>query len=83
MERLNQVIEYYLCCYINQQQDNWVQHLSVAQFAYNNSKYASTRTTPLKSLVGFDPKPPFKDHIEPSTIQTTQEHVEKLKEIRE
>jgi hypothetical protein len=43
----------------------------------------STRITPLKSLVGFNLKPPFKDHIEPSTVQTTQERVEKLKEIRE
>jgi hypothetical protein len=83
IERLNQVIEHYLRCYTNQRQDDWAQHLSAAQFAYNNSKHASTRTTPLRSLVSFDPKPLFKDHIEPSIIQTTQEHIEKLKEIRE
>jgi hypothetical protein len=39
--------------------------------------------TLLKSLVSFNPKPPFKDYVELSIIQTTQECIEKLKEIRE
>jgi len=34
---MNQVIEAYLRYFTNYQQDNWVQWLSLAQFAYNNS----------------------------------------------
>ena len=36
-ERTNQVLEQYLRCYLNYEQDDWVRLLPMAQFAYNNS----------------------------------------------
>ena len=36
-ERLNQIVKQYLKCYVNYQQDNWIELLSAAQFTYNNS----------------------------------------------
>ena len=42
MERVNQVLEQYLHCTINYQQDNWTSLLPLAEFAYNNSTHAST-----------------------------------------
>jgi hypothetical protein len=36
-ERTNQTIEQYLRCYVNHQQDNWVQLLPMAQFSFNNT----------------------------------------------
>ena len=44
-ERLNQILEQYLWCYVNYQQDNWIKWLSRAQFAYNNSIHSSTEMT--------------------------------------
>ena len=41
-EWVNQVLEQYLCCTINYQQDNWTSLLPLAEFAYNNSTHAST-----------------------------------------
>ena len=42
IEQLNQIVKQYLKCYVNYQQDNWVQFLLAAQFAYNNSTQAFT-----------------------------------------
>ena len=41
-ERVNQVLEQYLRCTINYQQEDWVQLLPQAEFPYNNSLHVST-----------------------------------------
>jgi hypothetical protein len=41
---------------VNQNQDDWVEHLPLAQFAYNNRKHASTGETPFKLNYGRDPQ---------------------------
>ena len=41
-EQINQTLEQYLCCYINYQQNNWVELLPLAQFAYNSIKIKAT-----------------------------------------
>jgi len=46
MERVNQVLEQYLCCTINYQQDDWTSHLTLAEFVYNNTIHTSTCQTP-------------------------------------
>ena len=55
-ERVNQVLEQYLRCTINYQQDNWTSLLPLAEFAYNNSTYASTQETPFYINYGHHPK---------------------------
>src|SRR5258708_38682583 len=56
-EHINQVLEQYLCTYMNYQQDNWAPLLPLAEFAYNN---ATTDTT------AFSPSFPHKPY-HPST----------------
>ena len=41
-EYQNQMLEYYLHCYCSFEQDNWVSHLSITEFIYNNIKHSST-----------------------------------------
>ena len=41
-ERVNQVLKQYLRCSINYHQDNWVDLLPLAEFAYNNTIQDST-----------------------------------------
>ena len=41
-ERLNQIVKQYLKCYVNYQQNNWIELLLTAQFTYNNSMQAFT-----------------------------------------
>ena len=40
-EWMNQTIEQYLQHYINYQQNNWVNYLPTAQFAFNNTKHTA------------------------------------------
>jgi hypothetical protein len=53
-ERTNQTLEQYLRCYVNYQQNNWVQLLPIAQFAFNNST-ASTGISPFYANYGLHP----------------------------
>jgi len=42
MEQQNQTMEQYLWTFCNCEQDNWVELLPLAEFAYNNSVHHST-----------------------------------------
>ena len=55
-KRVNQVLEQYLHCTINYQQDNWTSLLPLAEFAYNNSTHASTQETPFYINYRYHPK---------------------------
>lgn len=57
-ERQNRTLENYLRAYSNYHQDNWVQLLPRAQFAYNSVIHSSTHMSPFRALLGFDPIPP-------------------------
>jgi hypothetical protein len=54
-ERTNQTIEQYLRCYVNYKQDNWVQLLPIAQFAFNNNK-SVTGISPFYANYGRHPE---------------------------
>lgn len=47
-ERVNMILEKYLCCFVPACQDDWVSWLRVAQFAYNNSTHASISLSPFQ-----------------------------------
>ena len=53
---MNQILEQYLCCTINYQQDNWTDLLHLAEFAYNNTLHSSTRQTPFFSNYSHHPR---------------------------
>ncbi|KAL2005341.1 hypothetical protein VTN00DRAFT_2552 [Thermoascus crustaceus] len=54
-EQMNQTLEQYLRCYINYQQDNWVELLPMAQFAYNSAKNETTQESLFYANYGFEP----------------------------
>lgn len=55
-ERVNQSLEQYLRCFTSKLQDNWVENLSWAEFAYNNAWHSSTRMSPFFCVQGFHPR---------------------------
>jgi hypothetical protein len=55
-ERTNQVVEIALRAMVNDQQDDWVQHLGYIQLAMNNSPNASTGKPPSELLMAFTPR---------------------------
>ena len=54
-EQANQTLEQYLRIYCLYQQDNWLQLLPLAEFAYNNAPNASTGITPFFAIKGYHP----------------------------
>ena len=52
-EHMNQILKYYLCCYINYQQNNWVKLLLSAKYVYNNSIQMWTEKTSFKLCYHF------------------------------
>jgi hypothetical protein len=55
-ERVNQEIEQYLRLFVNHRQDDWVEWLALAEFAYNNRIQASTRHSPFMLDTGRNPR---------------------------
>ncbi len=55
-KQMNQMVEMYLRHYINKSQNNWVQLLSTAQFAYNNTQNETTEETPFWANYEYNPK---------------------------
>ena len=79
-ERLNQTLEQYLRSYVNQQQDNWVELLPLAQFAYNSAKSEPIQISPFLANLGYNPeayKQPRRDNI------MAEEAIVKTNELRE
>jgi len=71
-EQVNQILEQYLWVYINYQQDDWVNLLPLAEFAYNNTSHSATMVTPFFANKGFHPK--LEVSLEP-VISDTAHHV--------
>jgi len=51
---MNQTVEQYLRIYCNYQQDDWSQHLSLAEFSYNNAQHASIGCSPFYANYGYN-----------------------------
>ena len=54
-ERMNQELEQYLRLYINHHQNDWVDWLSIAEFAHNNRVHSATGYSPFYINCGFHP----------------------------
>ena len=54
-ERVNLVIDAYLRQFLNQEQDNWVDLLPLAEHAYKNSVTSATGLTPIYANYGRHP----------------------------
>ena len=55
-ERQNQELETYLRIYMNYQQDNWVDLLPYAEYAYNLKPYLAYSESPIKVAYSINPK---------------------------
>ena len=78
-EQVNQVLEQYLWVYINYQQDNWVNLLPLAEFAYNNTSHSAPMVTPFFANKVFHPK--LKVSLEPVVSEAAHQVTTHLKEL--
>ncbi len=51
-ERVNLVIQQFLKNYVAADQQDWVDHLELAEFCYNNSEHSATGSTPFQMVTG-------------------------------
>jgi hypothetical protein len=58
-ERVNQVMEGYLRCFIDVDQETWPSLLPLAEFTYNNTLNVSTQQTPFFTNFGYHPRLDF------------------------
>jgi len=69
-ERQNQSMEQYLRAFSNYEQDNWVELLPLAEFAYNNSVHHSTQMTPFWANYHYHPPMQIKPPEDPSNLRS-------------
>src|SRR5882724_8525159 len=78
-KRINQILEQYLQVYINYQQDDWVNLLPLAKFAYNKTSHSATMVTPFFANKGFHPK--LKVSLKPVVSEAAHQVATDLKEL--
>jgi transposase InsO family protein len=81
-ERQNQTLEQYLRAYTNYQQDDWVRLLPYAEFAYNNSRNATTGLTPFFALYGYNPDISICEGRPKDDIPAASERLAELQRVR-
>lgn len=76
-ERVNQVVEHYLRCFVSDRQDDWVGLLPMAEFCYNNHSSSTTGQAPFYIWYGeyprIDPNEP-KEEVVPAA-ETLAKHI--------
>lgn len=58
-ERSNQTLEQYLRNYVNYSQNDWIEYLHYAEFAFNNAVHEGIGISPFKAMTGYNPRADF------------------------
>ena len=81
-ERQNSTMEAYLRAFVNFEQNDWTRFLLMAEFAYNNTKNASTNHTPFKLNCGYHPHVSYEKDLDLcSKSKTAKEFFFKLRNL--
>jgi hypothetical protein len=73
---VNQILKQYLCCTVNYQQDDWTDHLLLAEFAYNNNMHLQTKKIPFFSKYHHPRANPFQvKDVESPTVEDLAVHL--------
>jgi hypothetical protein len=59
IEKVNLVIQQFLRNYVAVDQLDWVDHLELAEFCYNNFVHSTTESTPFQMVTGKSPIMPM------------------------
>ena len=75
-------MEAYLRVFVNFKQNDWARLLSMAEFAYNNAKNASTGFTPFELNCGYHPSVSYEEDLNPrSKSRTAKKLSSELREL--
>ena len=81
MERINQELEQYLRMFIDHHQEQWLEWLETAEFAYNNKVQTSTKVLPFRANSGRDPHMEFE--LRKERFEKVSNFVKRIQEIQE
>lgn len=81
-EWVNQELEQYLRAFCSHRQDNWAELLPLAEFAHNIREHSTTKQSPFKVLMGYEPRT-FSDVGATSRVEEVRKRLGRLAEIRE
>jgi len=81
-ERINQELEQYLRVFIDHRQEQWLDWLGTAEFAYNNKVHTVTKTSLFKANYSQDPKMGFEGRRK-GKYEVVEKFVERMRKIQE
>jgi hypothetical protein len=79
-ERINQELEQYLRIFCNYRQDDWVDYIAMAEFAYNNHVHSTTKHSPFYASRGYHPHAII-TKIETSQVPKADELAERIQKL--
>jgi hypothetical protein len=79
---MNQELEQYLKIYVNYQQDDWSEWLSLAEFTYNNQEHSATKCSPFFANYGRHPNKGTNQNLQVKS-QSAIELAEQMRGIHE
>ena len=82
-EQTNQTLEQYLRHYIDFKQNDWIDLLPLAQFAYNNHQHRTTKILPFYSNHGKHPNWDPNNNITTSTSEAATTKINKIVKLHE
>src|SRR5882762_4452479 len=80
-KRTNQWLEQYLRFWTNVKQTDWATYLPIAEFAHNSWYSETTRTSPFRSLMGYNPRATWE--VSTSLIPQVNTRLEQMTEARQ
>jgi hypothetical protein len=80
-ERANRTLEDMLRAYVSYRQDDWDEHLTAAEIAYNNSVQASTGFSPFFLNYGQHPNLPLSVAVQPANQSNNQSAADMLADL--
>jgi len=81
-ERMNQELEQYLRMFIDHRQEQWLEWLGTAEFAYNNKVHTGTKVSSFKANSGQDPRMGFKMRKK-RRYEGAEKFAERMKNVQE
>ena len=81
-ERVNQVLEQYLCTLCAWDQKDWLELLPYAEFCYNNTVHSATKVMPVYANFGYHPIDNYPAEVVESNVPAAKEYVENLAKLR-
>lgn len=80
-EYMNQEIEQYLHTFCSYQQDNWIEWLTLAEFALNSRVHSSTGKAPFELIYGYIPEFRVSENLF-SNVPTAEKRLKHLSKVQ-